>query len=114
MSTATVVATLALAAATTCGAVLFLMRARVRRLEARIRSMEGRVTDDEVAIAAAHGEARAASRTARRAARAAGVDLEPARLPLEPVTGRVVRVLAFGAGARRVITRLASPRSTAA
>ncbi|HEU5302419.1 MAG TPA: hypothetical protein VFW06_09320 [Acidimicrobiia bacterium] len=114
MSTATTVATIALVVAVSLGVLLMGARSRLRRLEARIREMEHRVDDDEAAIAAAHGEARAASRTARRAARAAGVELEPARLPLEPVAGRVVRVLAFGAGARRALTRLAGSRRRAA
>lgn len=114
MSTATTVATIALVVGASLGVLLVGTRSRLRRLETRVREMEHRVDDDEVAIAAAHGEARVASRTARRAARAAGVDLEPARLPLEPVAGRVVRVLAFSAGARRAFSRLASPRRRAA
>jgi len=114
MSTATTVATIALVVGVGLGVLLVGTRSRLRRLEARIREMEHRVDDDEAAIVAAQGEARAASRTARRAARAAGVELEPARLPLEPVAGRVVRVLAFGAGARRALARLAGPRRRAA
>ncbi|HUV10123.1 MAG TPA: hypothetical protein VMX12_04035 [Acidimicrobiia bacterium] len=114
MGTATVVATIAAVAVGALGLSLAVTRTHLRRLEGRVRQMEGRVAEDEAAIAAAHGEARAASRTASRAARAAGVEMEPARLPLEPVSGRVVRALAFGAGARRALTRLASPRRTAA
>ncbi len=113
MSTA-VVATIGLTMTAFLAVVLLITRARLERLEVRVRAVEDRVVEDEAAIAVAQGEARAASRTARRAARAAGVELEPARLPLEPVTGRVVRALAFGAGARRAITRLATPRRRAA
>ncbi len=114
MSTTAVVAVLAIVTVVVLGLALAATRARVRRLEVRVRQVEDRMLGDEASIAAAHGEARAASHMARRAARAAGVEVAPARLPLEPVAGRVVRVLAFGAGARRAITRLASPRRRAA
>lgn len=114
MSTATLVATIALGGVAVLAVVLLATRARLHRLEVQVRRIEDRVADDEAAIASVHGEARAASQTARRAARAAGVEMGPTRLPLEPVTGRVVRALAFGAGAKRAITRLASPRRRAA
>ena len=114
MSTATLVATIALVGVAVLAVALLATRSRLHRLELRLGRIEDRVVDDEAAIASAHGEARAAAQTARRAARAAGVEMESARLPLEPVTGRVVRALAFGAGAKRAITRLASPRRRAA
>lgn len=114
MGTATVMATIALASVVLLAAILAVARGSLRRLEGRVHQLEQRLSDDESAIASVRGEARAAGHTARRAARAAGVELEAPRLPLEPVTGRVVRVLAFGAGARRALTRLASPRRRAA
>lgn len=114
MSTSVVLVGIGLLALVVLGLALRATRARVVALEAAVRRMEARMADDEAAIATAQGEARAASQTARRAARAAGVEVEPARLPLEPVAGRVVRVLAFGAGAKRAITRLATPRRRAA
>src|SRR5262245_8199890 len=68
--------------------------ARTSRLEEHVH---GRVEPD---VAAALAEARDASVTAKRASLAAGVDEPLPRLPFEPVTGRVVRAVAFGAGAR--------------
>jgi hypothetical protein len=94
--------------------MLIRTRARLARLEVRTAQLEARL-DDEVtpALRDARGDAREARATARRAATAAGVDEAPRRLPLEPVTGPVVRAVAFGAGARRTLVRLATPRGRA-
>lgn len=105
----------ALAATLLAGALLVVVtrtRARVVRLEARVRGLESRV-DDELApaVGEARGEARAAGVTARRAAVAAGLEETPRRLPLEQLTGPVVRAVAFGAGARRTVARLAGTRA---
>jgi hypothetical protein len=110
MSTATWIAAVAVAVGGVLGVSLTRARARLSRLEARTAGIEARL-DDEIAreISDALGEARAAGATARRAATAAGVDEPPRRLPFEPVTGPVVRAVAFGAGARRTIVRLAGP-----
>jgi hypothetical protein len=80
---------------------LRLLAARTSRLEEHVH---GRVEPD---VAAALAQARDASVTAKRASLATGVDEPLPRLPFEPVTGRVVRAVAFGAGARRAIARAA-------
>jgi hypothetical protein len=101
--------------ATALGAVLAVSFLRTRvlvgRLEARVVGLEGRL-EHEISgpVSEALVEARSAGATARRAATAAGVDEPPRRLPFEPVTGPVVRAVAFGAGARRAIVRMAGPR----
>ncbi|MCJ7671037.1 MAG: hypothetical protein MUP67_03190 [Acidimicrobiia bacterium] len=111
MSATTWTASIAVVLAVVLGVALMRTRARLARVEARTARLEARI-DDEIArsIDDAHREARAAGATARRAATAAGVDEPRRRLPLEPVTGPVVRAVAFGAGARRTIGRLAGPR----
>ncbi len=85
-------------------------RARLADLEARTRDLDdlvrARVEPD---LAAARAEAREAATAARRATVAAGVPESPPRLPLEPVTGPVVRAVAFGAGARKALARAANP-----
>jgi len=111
MSSATWIAAIAAVLGAVLGVSLMRTRARLGRIEDRAARLEARM-DDEIALAieAARGEARAAGATARRAATAAGVDEAPRRLPLEAVTGPVVRAVAFSAGARRTIVRLAAPR----
>ena len=110
MTTTTVLSAVALTAAGGLAVVLVRTRVRLVRVEGRIRDLEehvrGRVDAD---VAAARAEARDASRTAQRASVAAGVDEPPPRLPFEAVTGRVVRAVAFGAGARRALARAATP-----
>ena len=110
MSTATIMAVAALVGVIGLAALAISTRSQLRRLELRARTLESRLDDDEVTIGAVRGEARSATNTARRAARAAGIELEAPRLPLEPVTGRVVRALAFSSGARRALSRLVSTR----
>ena len=96
-------------AAVLCVAMLR-TRARLARVEDRTRLLEQRVcTDLEPAIAEARTDARRAATVARDAAVAAGVAQPLPRLPFEPVTGPVVRAVAFGAGARRAIARVAAP-----
>lgn len=82
---------------------------RIRRADRRIAALEADVRALTARLEDLGGDARAAVLAARRAAAAAGVD-DPPRLPLEPVTGKVVRAVAFSAGARRVLARLAAPR----
>lgn len=110
MSAATVLAGVALVAAVVLALALVRTTARVRALEARALRLEddlhARVEPD---VAAARAEARNATTLARRASVAVGVDDPPPRLPFEPVTGKVVRAVAFGAGARRAIARAAAP-----
>ena len=110
MSTATGMTAVAVVVVAVLGVLLMRTRARLGRVETHVMRLEARL-DDEVApaIRDARGEARAAGATARRAATAAGVDEPPRRLPFEPVTGPVVRAVAFGAGARRTMVRLAGP-----
>jgi hypothetical protein len=111
MSTAAWVATGAGLAIVLLAMALVRTRSRLVRVEARTAAVEARLAGELVpAIEDAHTEARAARLTARRAATAAGVDEPPRRLPFEPITGPVVRAAAFGAGARRTLVRLATPR----
>jgi hypothetical protein len=111
MSTTAWVAAGAGAAIVVLTVALVRTRARLVALERRTRALETRLAGElEPAIADARHEARAARLTARRAASAAGADEPPRRLPFEPITGPVVRVAAFGAGARRTLVRLAAPR----
>jgi len=110
MSSVAWLAAAALGAAGLLAIALGRTRARVGQLEDRARRLEELVhTGLEPAIAEVRLDARRASATARDAAVAAGVVAPPPRLPLEPVTGRVVRAVAFGAGARRAIARVAVP-----
>ncbi len=82
------------------------------RTAARLRDVTGRVDALEAHLAGLDATTEHAVRTARAAAtlaRRAGPDataVPPPRVVLEPVTGRVVKALAWGAGARRVVTRL--------
>ena len=111
MSAASWFAVGAVVLATALGVSLMRTRTRLGRLEVRAGRLEARIEDEIArAISEVRGEARAAGATARRAATAAGVDEPPRRLPLEPITGPVVRAVAFGAGARRTIVRLAGSR----
>lgn len=89
------------------------IRGRLALLEARTARLEGCI-DEELspALREVRGEARAAGATARRAAAAAGLGEPPRRLPLESVTGPVVRAVAFGAGVRRTLARLAGTRGS--
>jgi hypothetical protein len=81
-------------------------RARLSVLERRLRALDGELHDDvRRALEQTRDEARAAGREARRAARAAGVPEDPPRVLFEPLTGRLVRVAAFGAGFRRAARR---------
>lgn len=91
-------------------AVAITTRRRLVRSEQRLRALEGWSSEVDSGVAEAHADARSAGALAQRAATAAGVEDEPPRVPLEPLTGRVVRVVAFGAGARRAIARLAHVR----
>ena len=98
-----------------CAAIVGLMVAtivlarRMGRADGRIRVLEGEVRALTARVDGVGSDARAAAMAARRATAAVGLD-EPPRVPLEPVTGRVVKVVAFSAGARRAIARLADPR----
>jgi hypothetical protein len=100
----------ALATVALLAVVLWVTRSRLRALEARTAHLEDHLRADvEPEVAAARAEARDATVAARRASLASGVDEPPPRLPFEPVTGRVVRAVAFGAGARRALARAAAP-----
>ncbi|MEX2254145.1 MAG: hypothetical protein WEC34_01795 [Acidimicrobiia bacterium] len=100
----------ALGAAAILAFALVRTRTRLATLEAGMRRLSQRLdTDLEPAIAEARADARNAATKARDAAIAAGVTEPPPRLPLEPITGRVVRAVAFGAGARRALARATAP-----
>jgi hypothetical protein len=80
--------------------------ATARRLgcaEASIRALERHLGTVEASSAQALDAARDAAARARRASG----DEEPApRVVLEPVTGPLVKAVAFGVGARRAVARL--------
>jgi hypothetical protein len=79
-------------------------RARLHTVTARVDALEGRLAGLDVSTEHAVQTARAAAALARRL----DPDAPPAapRVVLEPVTGRLVKALAWIAGARRVVTRL--------
>jgi len=82
-----------------------MMRARLGRAEARLDALDERVGGEIAsALAAARADAQAATAMARRAA---GITEPPRKLAFEPVTGRLIKAVALGAGARRAIGRLA-------
>jgi type II secretory pathway pseudopilin PulG len=79
---------------------------RLARADTTARALEQRLAAVERSSAQALDTARDAAALARRASGAA----EPApRVVLEPVTGPLVKAVAFGAGARRAVARLARP-----
>jgi len=82
---------------------------RLSALEARVGRLDREVHDDLVpTIDLPRRESEEAYAAARVAKLAAGVEDPPPRLAGETVTGPVVRVVAFGAGARRALARLAA------
>jgi hypothetical protein len=82
---------------------------RVAALEARVARLDREVHDDVVpALDHTRRESEEAIVAARQAKRAAGIEDPPPRLAGETVTGPMVRAVAFGAGARRALARLAS------
>jgi hypothetical protein len=89
-----------------------------RRTHRRLRAVEDRLARLETDLDTVDRTSRRAVETARAAEtlarRPAGTpDPEPPRVVLEPLTGRLVKAVAFGAGARRAVTRLArGPRGT--
>jgi hypothetical protein len=80
---------------------------RLRAVTARVDALEGRLTGLDATTEHAVQTARAAAALARRVD--PDDDTPPPRVVLEPVTGRLVKALAWGAGARRVVTRLTHP-----
>jgi len=109
MTVAGWLATAALCAVLVLAIALVRTRIRLARLVATTRALDELVRRDlEPRVAAARADARAADATARDAAIAAGVGPAPLRLPLEPVTGPVVRAVAFSASARRTLARVAT------
>jgi type II secretory pathway pseudopilin PulG len=86
-------------------------RRRLRAAEQRLTSLEYQLSTVDRATRHAVDTARAAETLARRPGTAASP--EPPRVVLEPLTGRLVKAVALGAGARRAVTRLArGPRDT--
>jgi hypothetical protein len=101
---------LAVLAAATLGLLVVWARtsARLRGVTARVGALEDRLAGLDVTTDHAIQTARAAAALARRA----GPDDETfgaPRVVLEPVTGPIVKALAWSAGARRVVTRLTHP-----
>ncbi len=80
-------------------------RARLRAVTARVGVLEDRLAGLGVTTEHTIQTARAAASLARRTAGGAEAP-EPPRVVLEPVTGRVVKAVAWSAGARRAVTRL--------
>jgi hypothetical protein len=79
---------------------------RLASADATVHDLERRLDAVEASSARALDTARDAAALARRASGEA----EPApRVVLEPVTGPLVKAVAFGVGARRAMARLARP-----
>lgn len=100
---------LAIGAVLGLGAVSLVLGRRVRRAEHRITRLEADLRSLAAGLDGIGSEARAAALAARRATAAAGID-DPPRVALEPVTGRLVKAVAFSAGARRALAALAVAR----
>lgn len=96
----------ALAALSLAALTALVARRRVARSELRTAALESRMNVLLQELGATRVLAQSAGTTARRAAVAAGVEEPAPRLALEPLTGRVVRAVALGAGARRAVARL--------
>jgi hypothetical protein len=94
-------ATLLLTVAALAGA-----RARVTLVERRLVDLEARLGDLDARAAHAVQTAQGAAALARRGGTPEPPGTAP-RVLLEPVTGRLVKAVAWGAGARRAATRLA-------
>jgi hypothetical protein len=77
---------------------------RLRTAEQHVAGLEDQLRDVERTSRHAAETARVAEALARRPG---GPPPEPPRVVLEPLTGRLVRAVALGAGARRAVTRLA-------
>jgi hypothetical protein len=94
-------------AAVTLGLIVARARtdARLRTVTARVDALEARLAGLDVTTEHAVQTARAAAALARQAGPGDEAPVAP-RVVLEPVTGRLVKALAWGAGARRVVTRL--------
>lgn len=100
-----VVGILAAALALTAG-LLAGARARLATLERRLGVLDARVGALDARAAHAVETAQGAAALARRGGPAAPEDAAP-RVLLEPVTGPLVKAVAWSAGARRAATRLA-------
>jgi len=77
---------------------------RLRAAEQRVTRLEGQLRDVDRASRHAVDTARSAEALARQPGSPAP---DPPRVVLEPLTGRLVKAVALGAGARRAVTRLA-------
>ena len=82
---------------------------RLRALDARVARLDREVHEDVMPeLGHTRRESEEARAAARMATQAVGIEDPPPRLAGETVTGPVVRAVAFGAGARRALARLAS------
>lgn len=81
---------------------------RLARAERRIDELEGAVHRLAPDVERSVRRSEAAADAAREARRAVGIEDPPPRLAGERVTGPLVRAVAWGAGARRVVQRLAA------
>ena len=96
----------ALAALSFAALTAIVARRRVARAEQRTAVVESRMDTLLQELGTTRVLAQNAGTTARRAAVAAGVEEPAPRVALEPLTGRVVKAVALGAGARRAVARL--------
>ena len=82
---------------------------RLHALDARVARLDREVHEDVMPeLDHTRRESEEARAAARMATQAVGIEDPPPRLAGETVTGPVVRAVAFGAGARRALARLAS------
>lgn len=107
MAVAITLATGAFLAAVVCALGWRRTADRLARLEGRVTVVEREVQTEVLPeLDRSRRDSEAAVFAARRATAAVGIEEPPPRLAAESVTAPVVRVVAFGAGARRAIARL--------
>jgi hypothetical protein len=106
MAVAITLAAVALLAAVVCAVGWRRTADRLTRLEGRLAAVEREVQTEVLPeLDRSRRDSEAAVFAARRATAAVGIEEPPPRLAAESVTAPVVRVVAFGAGARRAIAR---------
>jgi hypothetical protein len=109
MAVAIALAVVALLAALVCALGWRRTTLRLATLERRVAAVERDVqTEVMPELDRSRRDSEAAVFAARRATAAVGIEEPPPRLAAESVTAPVVRVVAFGAGARRAIARFTS------
>jgi len=109
MALAIALAVVALLAAVVCAVGWRRTAGRLTGLERRLAAVEREVQTEVLPeLDRSRRDSEAAVFAARRATAAVGIEEPPPRLAAESVTAPMVRVVAFGAGARRAIAQFTS------